>query len=58
MTSILDPLVNRQGGTLRSVGWYRNAVNSMSGRVTAGGLMRSGKLTGKPNVGLLNMFFY
>jgi len=58
MTSILDPIIKKQGDSRKSANWYRSAVASMGGGITASKLMRSGKLTGRPNVGLLNMFFY
>ena len=58
MVSILDPLVDRQGGTQKSTSWYRNAVNSIADRVTARKLMGQNKLIGRPSVGRLNLFFY
>ena len=58
MTSILDPIIQKQGDSRKSANWYRSAVASMGSGITAGKLMRSGKLTGRPNAGLLNMFFY
>ena len=58
MASILDNLVSKQGDTKKSASWYRNAVASVADRITAGKLMRQGQLTGRPNVGLLNLFFY
>lgn len=58
MTSILDPIIDKQGDSRKSANWYRSAVASMGSGITAGKLMRSGKLTGRPNGGLLNMFFY
>ena len=56
--SILDPLKDRQGGIRKSVDWYRRNVASLSNRVTASALMRSGKLNGIPSKGRLNFFFY
>ena len=58
MASILDPIVAKQGNMTKSASWYRNAVSTMGGGISAAALMRSGKLTQRPNVGLLNMFFY
>ena len=58
VTSILEPIVNKQGSVIKSANWYRNAITTMGAGVTAAKLMRSGKLTQRPNVGLLNMFFY
>ena len=58
MVSILDKLADKQGGAIRSNSWYRNAVSSIANNITAGKLMREGKLTGRPSIGLLNMFFY
>ena len=58
MPSILDPLVDRQGGTTKSSAWYRNAVASIADRISARRLMNQGKLNGRPSVGRLNMFFY
>lgn len=58
MPSILQPLVDKQGGVKKSANWYRNAVSSIADRVTAGKLMSSGKLIGRPSLGRLNLFFY
>jgi hypothetical protein len=58
MVSILDKLVDKQGGTMRSGTWYQNAISSIADNVTASKLMRDGRLTGRPSIGLLNMFFY
>ena len=58
MPSILQPLVDKQGGVRKSSSWYRNAVSSIADKVTAGKLMRSGKLIGRPSLGRLNLFFY
>jgi hypothetical protein len=57
-TSILDPLVDKQGGIQKSADWYRNTVSSLGDRITARKLMSSGKLIGRPSPGRLNMFFY
>jgi hypothetical protein len=56
--SVLDSLKDRQGNTRKSANWYRNAVSSIADRVTARKLMSSGKLTVRPSIGRLNMFFY
>ena len=56
--SILDPLVDKAGGIRKTASWYRNAVSSIADRATAGRLMRSGKLNGRPSIGRLNMYFY
>ena len=58
MPSILDPLVDKQGGIRKSTSWYRNAVASIADRVSARRLMNQGRLLGRPSVGRLNMFFY
>jgi len=58
MASILDPLVDKQGGIRKSANWYRNNVQSIADRVTANKLMSQGKLIGRPSAGRLNMFFY
>ena len=58
MVSILDPIIKKQGDSFKSQSWYRNQIASMTDRVTAGRLMRSGKLTKRPSSGRLNMFFY
>jgi hypothetical protein len=58
MASILDTLVDKQGGTQKSASWYQKAVASMADRLTANKLMSQGKLTSRPNIGLLNLFFY
>jgi hypothetical protein len=58
MASILEPLVDKQGGVRKSSSWYRNAVSSIADKITARKLMNSGKLIGRPSTGRLNMFFY
>ena len=58
MASILDPLVDKQGGIRKSAAWYRSNVASLADRVTANKLMSQGKLLGRPSAGRLNMFFY
>lgn len=58
MATILDPLVDKQGGIRKSAAWYRSNVASIADRVTARKLMNQGKLIGRPSVGRLNMFFY
>jgi hypothetical protein len=58
MASILDPLVDRQDGQVKSARWYQNAVRDIGTRTTANKLMSSGKLTATPSQGLLNLFFY
>ena len=58
MVSILDPIVKKQGDTIKSQSWYRNQIASLTDKITAGKLMRSGKLNEKPSAGRLNMFLY
>ena len=58
MVSILDPLVDKQGGIRKSANWYRSNVASIADRVTARKLMNQGKLINRPSAGRLNMFFY
>jgi hypothetical protein len=58
MASILDTLVDKQGNTQKSASWYQKAVASISDKISANKLMSQGKLTGRPNIGLLNLFFY
>lgn len=56
--SILDPLLDKQGGRFRSANWYRNSIQSIANKATANKLMASGKLNQRPSLGRLNMFFY
>ncbi len=56
--SILDPIKIQQGGIRKSVDWYKKNVATLSDRVTAAALMRSGKLNGIPSKGRLNFFYY
>ena len=58
MASILDPLVDKQGGIRKSAAWYRSNVASLADRITARKLMNQGKLINRPSAGRLNMFFY
>ena len=58
MVSILDKLVNKQGDTTKSASWYKNAVQSIGQKISANKLMAQGTLTARPNLGLLNLFFY
>jgi len=56
--SILDTLVDKQDGAVKSASWYRKAVGTITSRMTARKLMGQGKLIGKPSVGRLNLFVY
>jgi hypothetical protein len=58
MASILDKLANKQGDTTKSATWYKNAISSIGQKISASKLMAQGTLTARPNVGLLNLFFY
>lgn len=58
MASILDTLVDKQGDTTKSATWYKNAISSIGQRITAQKLLAQGKLSARPNIGLLNLFFY
>jgi len=58
MASILDTLVDKQGDTTKSATWYKNAISSIGQKITAQKLMAQGRLTARPNIGLLNLFFY
>lgn len=58
MVSILDPITQKQGDSFKSVSWYRSKIASLSDTITAGKLMRSGKLNQRPSAGRLNMFLY
>jgi hypothetical protein len=58
MASILDTLVDKQGDTTKSATWYKNAISSIGQKITAQKLLAQGKLSARPNIGLLNLFFY
>ena len=58
MVSILDPITQKQGDNFKSVSWYRSKIASLTDNITAGKLMRSGKLNQRPSGGRLNMFLY
>jgi len=58
MVSVLDPLVDKQGGVKKSSEWYRKNIGSISDRITARKLINQGKLIQRPSAGRLNMFFY
>jgi len=58
MVSILDKLANKQGDTTKSASWYKNAIQSIGQKISANKLMAQGTLTARPNLGLLNLFFY
>ena len=58
MASILDTLSNKQGDTTKSATWYKNAISSIGQKITAQKLLAQGKLSARPNIGLLNLFFY
>ena len=58
MASILDTLVDKQGDTTKSTTWYKNAISSIGTKITAQKLLSQGKLSARPNIGLLNLFFY
>ena len=48
--SILDTLVDKSDGAVKSASWYRKAVGSIADRITANKLMRQGKLIGRPRI--------
>jgi len=56
--SILDPLVDKQGGIRKSASWYRNAISSIADTITARKLINQNKLIARPSTGRLNLFFY
>jgi hypothetical protein len=58
MANILDRINTRDGGIDRSAEWYRNTVRKLGTRVTANKMMQDGILTNRPNIGLLNLFYY
>tara|TARA_Y100001937_G_scaffold97321_1_gene132529 strand:+ start:94 stop:648 length:555 start_codon:yes stop_codon:yes gene_type:complete len=58
MVSILDPLVQKQGDALKSQSWYRSQISNLTDKITAGRLMRSGRMNARPSGGRLNMFIY
>jgi hypothetical protein len=58
MVNILDTLTQKQGDDYKSGNWYQKAIGSITDRITASKLMKDGVLTGRPNIGLLNLFFY
>ncbi len=58
MVSILDPITKKQGDSMKSQSWYRNQIASLTDKITAGNLLRSGRLLNRPSAGRLNMFIY
>ena len=58
MVSILDPIVQKQGDTLKSQSWYRSQISNLTDRITAGKLLRDGTLNNRPSGGRLYMFLY
>ena len=58
MVSILDPITKKQGDSMKSQSWYRNQIASLTDRITAGNLLRSGRLLNRPSAGRLSMFIY
>ena len=58
MVGILDPIVRKQGDALKSQSWYRSQISNLTDKITAGRLLRSGKMNQKPSAGRLNMFIY
>ena len=56
--NIFSPLRDLQGNQLRGASWYRNAVSLITDRVSAGKLMREGKVLGMPSAGRMSMFYY
>ena len=55
---IFKDIVVNQNNQLKSVNWYRKQLSDMTDRATARKLMNDGKLTARPSIGRLNMFFY
>ena len=58
MVSILDPITQKQGDSLKSISWSRNKIASLQDNITAGKLMLSGIINNRFSQGRLNMFIY
>ena len=58
MVGILDPIVRKQGDALKSQSWYRSQISNLTDKITAGRVLRSGKMNQQPSAGRLNMFIY
>ncbi len=58
MVSILDPITSKQGDSYKSISWYRGKIAGLTDKPTAGRLLNSGDLIGRPSAGRLNMFLY
>ena len=44
MVNILDPIVRKQGDTVKSQSWYIKSNANLTDKITAGKLMRDGTL--------------
>ena len=57
MVSILGTIVKKQGDTVKSQSQYRNQIASLTDKITAGKLMRSGENLIKDSAGKIKYVF-
>jgi hypothetical protein len=57
-TTIFDRIRSEAGDRTKSLTWYRTKVKALAGRISAGRLMREGKLLKTPGLNRLNFFRY
>ena len=55
MATIFDKIRAEAGSRDLSLAWYRKQVNALASRISAGRLMREGKLRSTPKINTLNL---
>ena len=58
MATVFDIIKKEGGSPDKSLAWYRKKINQISNKISAAGLMRSGKLYSTPQTNGLNFFRY
>ena len=56
MATIFDRIRNEVGDRNLSLAWYKKKVSSLASRISAGRLMREGKILKTPGFNQLNFF--
>ena len=56
--SIFDNIRNLAGDRDRSIAWYRGKIRGLGNRINSSRLIRTGKVTTRPVLNNLHMFFY
>lgn len=56
--SVFDDIRNLAGNREKSIAWYRGKIRGLGNRINSSRLIRTGKVTTRPVLNNLHMFFY